>query len=610
MPEPVTIILVGGAVYAFLKGRTASPKAVATLPGAPGTETQVLAGPARADAAGQPLSTGAAGTGPTAPLATPTSIVNGVSLAAVAADPLTPVKPIPDLAHVLEDDTALQMRRYVALHPDDFQGFLNRYADYIVLRQDLFIEAIAPPPPAGFQPTPTMVATLGVAAYKVAQGLNGVAAGRYGDIFGVASTAAGNIPGLNQDFVSAVQGLSLGYRAFTAISAAADIATIAAANGVSIMNVTGTMLETGGAVESLGLGAGAGSLAGAPIQTFSGVLMAVGLCVDIGFTIIGNKPDLQKAIDVALDVASLVCLFIPVIGWVIAIVIQLVKFIIDCFGEELFGGGLSHRERELIEAAHYGELLGPMFPKLANAYTPRELFSVIVEWGSGYCGGAHDVAMMVALNLRVGDQIMVGGQVYTVPADTTLTVGRQPCYWFVGTPFAAMTNEEQAWALGKYAATNGVVARAQVGVTDALKEQFENPAEQLIAARAAPMKTFIEHGVTLDGIDLIVAEYRAQPGLNALATFYGFTNWQAMLGQVLADEWVRWASNVTHGALSDFARENGYPTMYAYRAAAFKPFQDLYDKAKGLGARMDAIEHFWSGFAPLNPLAGTQDPFL
>jgi len=558
------------------------------LPGAPGTTYYALP-PASAGPGGVPISTAARGTGATAPLATATGVVNGVPLAQ-AMDPR--ITPIPSLATMLDDQTAMMLRAYVALHPDDFEVFLNRYAARIQLRQDMFVQAVLDPPTGGYQPTPAMVASLGPAAYKVVQGLNGVAAGNTGDIFGVASTVAGKVPGLNPDFVHALQGLTLGYRAFSAALQLSQISTIATANGVSLMNVTGVMLQTGGQVESLGMGAAAGSLAGAPIASFAGVLMAAGLCVDIAFTIIGDAPDLQKAIDVALDVASLVCLFIPVVGWVIAIVIQLVKFLIDLFAEDLFyPKGHAAKQRELLESARYGERLSRMFPILAEAYTPRELFQHIVEWGSGYCGGKQEIAMMVRLTIKAGDQFMVGGHLYTAQADTAIQLGNNPgCYWFAGGPFETMTNDEQAWALARYATDNGVVAAAQVGISAELKVQYEVPTQQLIEARAATLKTFCLHGVSLDQVDQIVAEYRAQPGLNGLATFFGYAQWQDMLGALLTAEWRVWSAAVTHGTLTDFARASGYPTMYALRAAALAPWQALRDRILPLESYVSWLE--------------------
>src|SRR5437016_1671914 len=251
MPEPVTLIIGGVALWRFLQ--RSQPK-----------------GPVGATA---PLSTAAAGTGPDAPLAPPTAIVNDVALSA-AADPARHVMPIPDLAAALDDDTAMQMRAYAALHPDDFQVFLDRYADRLVLRQDLYLEALTDPPQAGFQLTPQMGVSLGGAAYKVAQAINGVAAGRSVDVFGVAASVAGRIPGVNQDLVSSLQGLALGYRAFTAGVQVADVAAIAATNGASIIDVTGSMIEEAQALGTAGSATPA--LAQMPIQSWGGVLMAAG----------------------------------------------------------------------------------------------------------------------------------------------------------------------------------------------------------------------------------------------------------------------------------------------------------------------------------------------
>jgi hypothetical protein len=559
MPEPVTLVLTGIALYTWLRSRGVSAPTAAAL----------AQSPAAATANNTPISTAGSGTGPTAPFATNTSVVNQASAPlATALD----AQPIPSgLVVALDDQTALALRGYAQLNPDDFQRFLNQYADRLVLRNDLMLQAIQDPPSGGYQLTPNMMIGLGPAAYKVIQGLNGVAAGNYGDVFGIASTVAGKIPDVNPDLVHALQGATMAYRAITSIS---DVMTIAANAHVSLTDLT-ALTNLGGA---------AGAYPGLAALPISGVLMAVGLAVDIGFTIAGDAPDIQKAIDVALDVASLAVLFIPFIGLVVAIVIQLVKFIIDLFGSDLFGGGLSHEQREILETARYGANINPMFPELSNAYTPRELWHTIVAWGSGYCGGNHVVAMAVSLVLHAGDQLVIGGQPYTVPPELDgILLGfgendRSRCYWLASTPFANMTNDEQAWALAMYAPTNGIIAMAQAGIVDWRKVQFNDPTQKLIMARAAPMQNFLQHHITLDQIDQIALEYRAQPHLNALAAAFGYPDWQHMMDPILAVEWARFNFNNGHGTLTDFARQNGYPTMFAFRAAALATYEDAWSQ--------------------------------
>jgi hypothetical protein len=600
MPEPVTIVLVGAAAWAWLKGKQAT-QAGTVAPGAPGTVVtpgtitpsgDPVPNPTGAPPPGvpQPPSVAGSGTGPDAPLATNTGNVNGVSFGQ-AADPNANITVIPaDLVAILDDQSALMFREYVALHPDQFQVFLDRYAHNIELRDDMLFHAITDPPTGGYQLTPDMAVGLGTAAYKVVQGLNGVAAGNYGDLFGVSSTIAGKIPGLDPNFVKTMQGLALGYRAFTQLTTLADIQAIAAANGVGILDVTSSMLTSGAAgvydaagnlVSVAETPMVAGAFASAPIASLGGALMAVGLVLDIGFTIAGDEPDVQKAIDVALDVASLVCLFIPVVGWIIAIVIQLVKFIIDLFGSDLFGGGLSHAQREMLETARYSENISPMYPELANDYTPRELWSSIVQWGSGYCGGRHIVAMSVNMILRAGDVVMVGGAPYTLPGDMTLGFGAQPCYWLAGTPFEKMTNDEQAWALAKYGATNGFTAEAQAGIREDLKAQFNTPTVNILMARTQTMKTFIDHGFTLDQIDQVAAEYRAQPHLAELAKSFGFDDWQHFFAFVVNDEWVAFSHSTTHGSLHDFALANGFQSVYEFRTAALATYETAWNAMHG-----------------------------
>lgn len=572
MPEPVTLIVGGVALYAWLKGKQ------------PPTPQQLAAAPAASTANNSPIAL-ASGTGQTGPLATTTSVVNGVPLA--QADQAASIPS--DLVAALDNDSALMFRAYVALNPQDFATFLDRYAANIQLHNDLYFQALTDPPTGGYQVTPGMVAAMGSAAYKVAQALNGVAVGKYGDLFGAAASAAGAVPGVSPQLVQALQGLTLGYRAFTSgLQAMNTISELALANGVSTLDMTASLFGVGETALTTGVAA--------PIASLSGMLMAVGLVIDIGMTIAGDAPDVQKAIDVALDVASLVCLFIPVVGWVIAIVIQLVKFIIDIFGGDLFGGGLSHAQREALETARYGENLNPMFPELADAFTPRELQRVISRWTSGYCGGIHNIAMAVNLVLKEGDIVWVGGKQFTVtsalgtgspvllpPGVTQITLGigdngpsGGACYWLQGGPFAAMTNDEMAWALAKYASTNGIIAEAQAGIAEELKVQFNVPVQNTIMARAAPMKNFVDHNVTLDQIDQIALEYRAQPHLNALAAAYGFGTWQDMFAMVVAQEWKVFNWTVSHGSLHDFAVQNGFPSMYAFRATAFASYETYY----------------------------------
>lgn len=558
MPEPIALVIGGIALYKYLKRGTAppTPQAVATRPAAATAQGQVIA----------PMPPGA--------LATNTSVVNaGVATLATPGDAVA----VPsDLVAALDTNTALMFRAYAALNPADFQAFLNRYADRLVLRNDLYVEALTDPPPGGYQLTPAMIAGLGTASYKVAQALNGVYVGRSVDLFGVSASVAGQIPGVNRDLVSGLQAAAMGYRVITGI---ADVMTIASAANVSVINLTELTALSG----TIG---GVSAYPGLAALPFAGVLMAVGLVVDIGFTIIGDKPDLQKAVDVALDVASLAVLFIPVIGIVIAIVIQLVKFIIDLFGEELFGGGMSREQREMLEAARYGERLNPMFPEVASAYTPRELWRTLVQWGSGYCGGVHVVAMSINLILRAGDTFVVGGRPWTVPPELDgLTFGfgdnEQPggCYWIraMPGPLPSITNDEQAWMLGALAPVNGVLAGAQVGIAEWRQVQFEDPAQKLVMARAAPMREFlVRHRLSLDQIDQIAAEYRAQPHLEALASAFGWPTWQDLFASTVSDEWRAYTWSTTTGSLSGFAASFGHPTMYAFRASALAPFENAW----------------------------------
>lgn len=564
MPEPVLLVLGGIALYKLFKGGAAPAS----------NPPDIAITPAGSTAGATPIGTGQAGTTPGSPLATPTSIANqGTAPLAIAS---TDAIVVPgDLVVALDNDTAMKMRAYAALNPEDFQVFLNRYADRLVLRNDLYMDMLTNGP--GDRPielTPGMMIGLGTSAYKVAQAINGVSAGKSVDVFGISASVAGQIPGVNQDFVSSLQGLTLGYRAITSIQ---QVMSIAAANQVGV-----TTLMSWGTSSIAAVGAYPGLVA----LPLAGVLMAVGLVVDIGFTIMGDAPDLQKAIDVALDVASLAVLFIPIIGIVIAVIIQLVKFIIDLFGEALFGGGMTHEQREVIETARYGENLNPMFSELANAYTPRELQRVIEEWGTGYCGGRNVVAIAISLVLFVGDVVPINGRAYTVPADVLLTYPAPGCYTLPA-PYNQMSRDDLAWAVGAYASVNGVVAVAQAGIVDWRKEQFNDPTEKLIMARATTMRKFlVDYNITLDQCDMIAMEYRAQPHLAALAESFGWTTWQELFASIVNDEWQVFNWTVSHGSLSDFAKQNGYPTMYAFRAAALAPWESYYARVSQARQRL------------------------
>lgn len=588
MPEPITLIVGGIALYTWLK----KP--------APALHTS----PAAATAHLSPIAL-ASGTGSSAPLATTTSVVNGVPLAAAHQ-----ATPIPSLVTALDNDSALMFRAYVALNPQDFQVFLDRYATNIQLHDDLFFAALTNPPQGGYQPTPGMVASMGLAAYKMVQALNGVAVGRYGDLFGATASAAGAIPGVSPQLVQSLQALTLGYRAFTAgVQAVDTIGALALANGVSFLDMTAALFGGGGSALTVGLAA--------PIASLSGLLMGVGLVIDIGMTIAGDAPDVQKAIDVALDVASLVCLFIPVVGWVIAIVIQLVKFIIDLFGQSLFGG-MTVQQRNLLRQAEYAKAVSPMLPQIADAYTPRELLGVLVAWGADPCGRQNPItgyvntsgqAMGFFITLHRGDQFTMGGRPFTIPYDVPyFPIGAPGCYFYTGAqppipgvdvmygyaagadhpgydpkvayPWVAwgtaqLTFDEIAIILATYT-RNGAHVEATVAIPESMKAMFNTPTDNLLDARTQPMANFLHHGVSLDQIDQIALEYRAQPHLHDLSASFGYATWQDMLAVVVAKEWAVFNWTVSHGSLHDFAVQNGYRTMFAFRAAAFASFETYY----------------------------------
>jgi hypothetical protein len=221
--------------------------------------------------------------------------------------------------------------------------------------------------------------------------------------------------------------------------------------------------------------------------------------------------------------------------------------------------------------------------------------------------------MSINLVLKAGDRVTINGSPFTIPHDTLLGLGHQPCYWLGDTMFETMTDDEQAWALGAYASINGIFAMAQVGISDPMKEQFNDPVEKLIMARAQPMHEFlIKHRLTLDEIDQIALEYRAQPHLNALASSFGWASWQEFFASIVSQEWHVFNITVTEGSLSDFAHQNGHPTMYALRAAALAPWETHYQRAQAAilaSARMEYLPWFSTWYIGLvNAAAGPVAP--
>lgn len=342
-------------------------------------------------------------------------------------------------------------------------------------------------------------------------------------------------------------------------------------------------LETAGATPDVTSAADAISAGEVEVETFSApidladlgsvmqVLGVAALLVDIGFTIAGDAPNAVKAITTALDIGMIVCLYIPVYGWIAAIVLAVVKFVFKLFAGQLFGG-LSHEEREALERARYARAVSPMLPEIAQCYAPRELVRTLWRWGSGACGGQGDVAMMIGLR---GTSIIFG----------------QPgpsCPYQVGT----LDEQAEAFASGIGHDPN-LYAAAQVGIRPDLRAVFESGVLEAIRARVGLYESMWAQGITLDQMDAIAAEYRRTDALQALATLYGWATWQAMFAALVGPAWAAYVEATPTGAsINGLAQRYGFPDAIALRETAFAGYAAFAARVRALDTRVTVLEHF------------------
>lgn len=356
------------------------------------------------------------------------------------------------------------------------------------------------------------------------------------------------------------------------VSVALVTAGLAAGAGSSLLptvqsavNNSATVIKAGGAIATqLEL----------PITNLAEVMLGVGvvaLVADMVFVILGDEPNWMKAVDVAIDAASIVCLFIPTIGWIIAIVLQIIRFIFHLFG----GGGLTHAQRQILETARYAERLHPIFPQIAQAYSPRELLRVLIAWGSGYCGGTHNVAIGTGLHNFPG------------PGDE-LPFGSQDCPYHTG-PNEGITFDEQAMALATRGQTTDFWADAQVGIEANIKVQFNNQVQNTVTARCAVYAEMAAQGLTLDQMDVVAAEFRRTDRLNRFAAIFGWDSWQAMFSMILQPAWADYVATIPAngtGSLNAFAQSLGYADAIALRDAAFSGYRTVGDRILDLEDRI------------------------
>jgi len=144
------------------------------------------------------------------------------------------------------------------------------------------------------------------------------------------------------------------------------------------------------------------------LQVVGPVVTIVVACVSMYFTITGDLPDYQKAIYCALDAASIAAVFIPVVGWIVAAVIQIVKFVL----QKVLGQSKSHEQREAEETAYLLQYGAQELAKQLNQImTLRQLYDVLTSWGSGSTGGTTAIAIVTMVN---GKMIGVSNQTYAV----------------------------------------------------------------------------------------------------------------------------------------------------------------------------------------------------
>jgi hypothetical protein len=354
----------------------------------------------------------------------------------------------------------------------------------------------------------------------------------------------------------------------------------------TVSGVPGSEIATAaigdGSLEVTQLGSGAVESVLLDLGTFLTVVGVVALLVDIGFVIAGDAPNALKAVNVALDAVALVCLFVPVYGWIIAIVVELVKFIINLFWKPK----LTHAQREAIEAARYAEHLHPIFPQLVDSYSPREVLRVLIEWGSGMCGGKHDVAIITGLH----NTPAAGFDLYFGDGAATWAGGACGAYYGPNGMAGTLDFDAQAMALATRGQTEDFFALAQAGIVEDKKATINAKVFNLVTTRCEPFAQMAARGLTLDQMDGVAAEYRRTEGLNKFSAIFGFDKWQDMFARTLQPYWTVYiAAHPTEGSLDDFAQTLGYENAIALREAVFAPYRALAERIQALETRLGGL---------------------
>lgn len=333
------------------------------------------------------------------------------------------------------------------------------------------------------------------------------------------------------------------------------------------------------------------------------ILGTAGALIDIGFTIAGTMPDVQKAVNVALDAAIIVALWIPVYGWIIALVLSVVKLLVNMFG--FSSGGLTHEQREALEIQRFQEHgAHPFIIGLANQIAPREIIRYLIGWGSGYGGGVHEYAIMTYLSV---DYPLNTSMVYLGHHGGATAPGNTPNLFYVnnlatypghtryrGMDPYQMTLDDMAWALVRYGATDFNVT-IQLGVTQSVKDLMNAQLDEIITRRIDLWGPLASKGFSLDDMDALAAEWRKEKRLTAIAAFFGYPDWHELVGWQMQDLWTRYLVTTRHGSLQDFARKLGAPSWAALRDAIMgydgrASFGAAYDYAMQLRRRLTLLE--------------------
>jgi hypothetical protein len=373
-----------------------------------------------------------------------------------------------------------------------------------------------------------------------------------------------------------------------------DVAQIDVASNVEALavaeNLTGG-IDAGGvfAGEAGGLEAAsstveATSMAGDTLSLLGPALQVLGvvaILVDVYFTVTGDQSTMMKAVNLVIDAALIVCLFIPVWGWIIALVLTLVKMVLNMFMKD---GKAEKKMREAMETQWYAEHGAKPFMKgLVNVLSPREMVDYMTSWTSGYCGGVNEVAIAFTLinpddpNEYVGIGSMHPGS--NLPNE---------CYWnSLGTYTSAkpyrglnpyyMTRDDMALALVYHGLTDLRVI-IQAGVAEEMKAPMNALMDDFVTKKLEIWReSMVENGLTLDELDMIASEQRKEPRLDAIAAYFGYPDWKMLVQWHLQDYWTRYIVTNREGSLWGFAAACGYDSWITMRDEIMESYGIWYD---------------------------------